>query len=74
MCNCQLPIEGTVQDPIIYQPEPHNLVYRNGLDAKVLLEGFLLEGKMDYAAIHQIEGEYGVKRGYLIVIGEKNGR
>ncbi len=49
----------------------HQLVYTGTIGgSSVLLEGFYMEGIINYASLHEIKESHGVKRGYMFIVGE----
>jgi hypothetical protein len=73
MCECNLIVDTITAQPIDIPDEPHQFIYiRHGKEF-VLLDGFRMGGKIEYAAVHEIKDMYGVKTGYMFVVGERDG-
>ena len=72
MCECTLIIEQRTQKPIEISRLPHRFIYHRGGETTTLLEDIPLEGVINYAATHEIKDMYGVKRGYILVFGERD--
>lgn len=73
MCECKLILDNKLTDRQAYyvEKQKHDFVhYVNGKAIK-LLEGFDIEGLINYAAITEVKNCFGVKSGYVIVIGEQ---
>lgn len=71
MCVCNLLVESKTGKPIEIADEAHYFVYSGGGKEFLLLEGIKMSGIINYAAAHEIKGMHGVKRGYMLIIGEK---
>ena len=67
MCDCTLLVEALTSKPITMASVPHHFLY----DGKRLLKDIEMKGIIDYAAAHEIKDSYGVKHGYMLIIGEK---
>ena len=66
MCQNNLLIEHKTNKPIDIKPVSHSFKY-NGL---VLLDHIEMMGVINYAACHEIKDMYGVKKGYMFIVGE----
>ena len=76
MCQNKLLIERKTNQPIDIKPVKHSFVYRILDETFTLLDDIKMMGVINYAACYKIDDEmntqYGVKRGYVFVIGEKD--
>lgn len=71
MCECRLLIDSKTDKPIEIADVPHSFIYeRYGKEFK-LLEGIKMSGIIDYASASEINNAYGMKHGYMFIIGEK---
>jgi hypothetical protein len=71
MCDCSVIIAGNEVDPFDIPDKPLRFTYTNQGVKRTLISDFRAPGNVNYAAIHRIENAFGVKRGYVFVIGEK---
>lgn len=71
MCDSHIIQDKKLVNPMDIDNGLHSFAYqrRNG-EVVTLLENIPLKGGIDYAAVLEIKEMYGVKRGYLFVIGE----
>jgi len=71
MCTCNLIVEQSTNKPIDIDNSKHSFVYTRHGKSITLLEDFNIPGVINYSALHEIKDQFGVKSGYIFVIGEK---
>ena len=70
MCDSVIVSRATGK-PIEVQPAPHRLVYVDHLGQRhELLSGIPMDGRINFAAAHRLTDQYGIKRGFMFVVGE----
>ena len=74
MCECRLLIDAATRTPIDIAPVAHRVVYAGGGKETELLAGVMLGGVINYAAVHEIKDCYGVSKGYMVIIGEREAK
>ena len=67
MCDCQLIVDQHTDQPVEIVSGRHWLTYNEW----ILLDGFYLSGQINYAAVHTVSNAYGIKRGYMFIVGEQ---
>ena len=76
MCQNNLLIERKTNQPIDINKTSHSFVYRTHEQTLTLLDNIEMMGVINYTSCYKIDDEmntqYGVKRGYVFVIGEKD--
>lgn len=72
MCENRLIVERITNRPIEIEPVAHKVSYiGNGVES-ILLDGVQMKGIINYAAVYDVKDSYGVKNGYMIIIGERD--
>lgn len=73
VCSCDLLVDSSFA-PISLPRRDYAFTYVDPQGtAHVLLPRLDIEGVINYAAAHRVTDQYGVKSGYVLVIGEKDG-
>jgi len=71
MCKCELLVEARTTKPIEIPEAFHSFSYHGLTERVVLLENIKMSAVVaNYAAAHEISGMYGVKKGYMFILGE----
>lgn len=72
MCECTLIKDSRTNKPIEIPATLHKFMYLVNEKSTVLLEHLPMQGIINYVAMHKITDMYGVKNGYIFVIGEED--
>lgn len=73
MCECKFIQENKLTDYQSYYADKQSYEFThvvNGKEVKLLYD-FEFEGLVNYAAISEVKNCFGIKSGYIIVIGEQ---
>jgi len=71
MCECKILMESDLVDPVLIDTGDHDFVYiDNEGKQKILLKDIALSGIINYASVSEIKNAYGVKAGYMFIVGE----
>ena len=70
MCDSVIVSRATGK-PIEVKPAPHRLTYIDHAGVRhELLTDIPMHGTINFAAAHRVSDQYGVKRGFMFVVGE----
>lgn len=69
MCDSVI-LDKRTMSPIDISSGKYSLIYERYGKRFTLLDGFQMEGVIDFASCSQITDAHGVSKGYMLIIGE----